>query len=81
MSKKMKAVKEKEENNKLLFINQSYFVYSVMTLVKLLKEVAETLVQENKIPENKVEVHKKFRQTCDDIIAVKPTISSGGSGA
>ena len=61
--------KEKEENNKLLFINQSYFVYSVMTLVKLLKEVAETLVQDNKVPENKVEVHKKFRQTCDDIIA------------
>ena len=61
--------KEKEENNKLLFVNQSYFVYSVMTLVKLLKEVAETLVQDNKVPENKVEVHKKFRQTCDDIIA------------
>ena len=40
-----------------------------MTLVKLLKEVAETLVQDNKVPENKVEVHKKFRQTCDDIIA------------
>ena len=68
--------KQKEENNKLLFINQTYFVYSVMTLVKLLKEVAETLVQENKVPENKVEVHRKFRQTCDEIIAEYQSSSS-----
>jgi len=58
-----------EKNNKLLFINQSYFVYSVMTLVKMLKEISLTLTTENKIPENKKEVHTKFRQTCDDIVA------------
>ena len=61
--------KEKEKNNRLLFINQSYFVYSVSTLVKLLKEVSNKLLEENRIPENKLGVHEKFRQTCDNIIS------------
>jgi len=65
--------KEKERNNKLLFLNQTYFVYAVMTLVKLIKTKSENCVS---IPPNKVESHNKLRQTCNDIIAEYQTSSS-----
>ena len=71
---------EKEQNNKILFVNQSYFVYSVMTLVKMLKEISLILLEENRVPENKKGVHEKFRQTCDDIIAEYQSTSIDESG-
>lgn len=66
----------KEKTNKLLFINQTYFVYSTVTLVKMLQDVCEQLFIENKIAENKKEVYNKFKQTCKDIITEYQSSSS-----
>lgn len=58
---------ETKENKKTLFIYQSQFVYGVMSFCKLLKEQSEKLEFEMKIPETKLEAHKKLRVTCESL--------------
>jgi len=55
------------ENKKTLFVYQSQFVYAVMSFCKLLKEQSDKMEQEMKMPEGKLEAHKKLRVTCDTL--------------
>ncbi len=60
---------QNENKNQLLFVMQGFFIYSVKNLVVLLKEKSQLLATENKLPENKIESHKKMRTTCDEILS------------
>ena len=55
------------QDKKTLFIYQSQFVYAVLSICKLLKEQSEKMEADMKIPEGKLEAHKKLRVTCDTI--------------
>lgn len=57
-----------ENKNQVLFVMQGFFVYSVKNLVDFLKNKSETLTSEKKIPDAKIEAHRKLRNTCQDII-------------
>jgi hypothetical protein len=57
-----------ENKNKILFVMQSYFIYSVKSLVTFLKNTSETFATENKLQQGKEEAHRKLRSTCDEIV-------------
>jgi hypothetical protein len=57
-----------ENKNQVLFVMQGFFVYSVKNLVEFFKIKSESLTSEKKIPEAKLEAHRKLRNTCQDII-------------
>lgn len=57
-----------DKKSQLLFVMQGFFMYSVKNLVTFLKAKSETLVAENKIPEIKIESHRKLRSTCQEIL-------------
>ena len=62
-------VENKEDNkNKILFIMQGYFLYSVKSLINMIKAKSETMASENKLQKGKEEAHRKLRTTCDDIL-------------
>jgi hypothetical protein len=65
-----------ESTKKELFIFQSQFVYGVMSFCKLLKEQSEKMEASGKIPEGKLEAHKKLRVTCDTL---QTEYKNGGS--
>ena len=68
-SNSVTKVEDKEENkNKILFIMQGYFLYSVKSLVNMIKSKSETMASENKLQSGKEESHRKLRTTCDDIL-------------
>ena len=59
-----------EDNNKrTLFLNQTYFVYSVMTIVKLVQSTSTSALENKKVPDNKIAAHQKLATTCNDIIS------------
>ena len=63
------TVVNKEDNkNKVLFIMQGYFLYSVKSLVTTIKTTSETMANSNKLQQGKEEAHRKLRTTCDDIL-------------
>ena len=64
-----KIEKSEENKNKLLFVMQSYFIYSVKSLVTFLKNSSETFATENKLQKGKEEAHRKLRTTCDEIVS------------
>ena len=57
-----------DKKSQLLFVMQGFFMYSVKNLVTFLKAKSESLVAENKIPEVKIESHRKLRSTCEEIL-------------
>jgi hypothetical protein len=64
-----RKVENNEDNkNKILFIMQGYFLYSVKSLINMVKTKSETLATENKLQQGKEEAHRKLRITCDDIL-------------
>ncbi len=68
-SSSITKVENKEDNkNKILFIMQGYFLYSVKSLVTMIKTKSETMAKENKLQQGKEEAHRKLRTTCDDIL-------------
>jgi hypothetical protein len=77
---KSSNVETKEENkNKILFIMQGYFLYSVKSLVNMIKTKSETMANENKLQQGKEEAHRKLRTTCDDILnEFKTTLDDSG---
>ena len=64
------------KKDQILFVMQSFFMYSVKNLVNFLKAKSESLVAENKVPEVKVESHRKLRSTCDEIMSEFDTKST-----
>lgn len=65
------------QDKKTLFICQSQFVYGVLSFCKLLKEQSEKMESDMKIPEGKLEAHKKLRVTCETL---QTEYKKGGDG-
>ena len=59
---------QNDNKNQVLFVMQGFFIYSVKNLVNFLKTKSENLVEEKKLPENKLEAHRKLKNTCEEII-------------
>ena len=65
---KQEIVAVEDSNKRLLFLNQTYFVYSVMTIVKLIQSTSVSALENKKVPDNKIAAHQKLATTCNDII-------------
>lgn len=58
---------------------QGYFLFSVKSLVTMIKSKSETMATENKLQQGKEEAHRKLRTTCDDILnEFKTTLDDSG---
>jgi hypothetical protein len=65
-----------DKKAQFLFVMQGFFMYSVKNLVSFLKSKSESLLSESKIPETKMESHRKLRSTCEEILAEFDTKTS-----
>jgi hypothetical protein len=68
-NKKVEDTKSVEDNkNKMVFIMQSFFIYTVKNLVTFLKSKSELFASENKLQTGKEDAHRKLRVVCEEII-------------
>ena len=66
--KKVEDKKVEDKKNKLIFIMQSFFIYTVKNLVTFLKTKSEFFDSEKKLQTGKEDAHRKLRVVCEEII-------------
>jgi hypothetical protein len=80
-NKKVDESKKIEESkNKMVFVMQSFFIYTVKNLVTFLKSKSESFASEKKLQQGKEDAHRKLRVVCEEIIkefnSSSPTLDS-----
>jgi len=66
--KNEESKKIEESKNKMVFVMQSFFIYTVKNLVTFLKSKSESFASEKKLQQGKEDAHRKLRVVCEEII-------------
>jgi hypothetical protein len=66
--KKVEDKKIEDNKNKMIFVMQSFFIYTVKNLVTFLKTKSDFFDSEKKLQTGKEDAHRKLRVVCEEIM-------------